>query len=100
MNNSEITTSEAPVQILPTSISYGQLAEVHRSVPLLVYREGKPLDSARVLPNVCTTRGGAHLANVQEARADVQVTYSLLSLRPNYGGREVRRTINGDYWRA
>ena len=84
INNSEITTSEAPTQILPTSISYDQLVEVQHSVPLLVYRESKPLDSSRVLPKVYTIRGGTHLANVQEASADVQVMHSLLSLRPNY----------------
>lgn len=88
INNSEIITSEAPIRILATSISYDQLVEAQRSsapVQLLVYREGKPLDSARVVPTAHNETGRArYLANAQGVTADKPIMYSTLSLRPNH----------------
>ena len=87
-NNSEITISEAPLQILATSISYDQLVEAQRSSApeqLLVHREGKPLDSARVVPTAHNETGRArHLANAQGVTADKPIMHSMLSLRPNH----------------
>lgn len=73
---------EAPTQILPKSISYDQLLEIQHSMPHLVDRQGKPLNT--VLPKVYYIRGGPLLANTQEASVDEQVVFPSLTVTQNH----------------